>query len=112
MPVESRPGSVTSSTRPPRRSRASAPSLASTPAPNCTLALVLKVKDCIASLLAGRRLDHVELDPLRQRQRATVIHRAGLPAHIGFPCVRTALAPAPRFLLAAERAPDLPPRGP
>src|SRR3546814_19378571 len=49
----------------------------------------------------------VELDALRQRQRVGVVDRVGLAAHVGAPRVRTRLAAAAGFLLAAERAADL-----
>src|SRR3546814_10705905 len=49
----------------------------------------------------------VELDALRQRQRVGVVDRVGLAAHVGAPRVRTRLAAATGFLLAAERAADL-----
>ena len=45
-------------------------------------------------------------DSLRQRQRIRPVDRVRLPAHVGLPRVRSRLAAAAGFLLAAERAAD------
>src|SRR5262245_28921943 len=55
---------------------------------------------------------NLELDALGEWQRPRIIHRIGLPAHIGFPGVRPRLAPTARLLLAAERTANLRPRRP
>src|SRR6478752_10205021 len=49
----------------------------------------------------------IELDALRERQCVGVVDRVRLPAHVRLPCVRTRLAAAAGFLLAAEGAADL-----
>ena len=69
--------------------------------------LARAVGQCYVSLTAS--FSHIEPDPLRQRQLASVVDRAGLAAHIRFPRVRAGLAPAPCGLLASERAANLGP---
>src|SRR6185312_9698592 len=54
---------------------------------------------------------HVEANALGQRQRATPVDRARLPAHVGLPGIGTGLASAARFLLTAEGTADLSSRG-
>src|SRR3546814_8674043 len=72
------------------------------------------VTDFVPTRLPGRPVGgsvatgglQVELDALRQRQRVGVVDRVGLAAHVGAPRVRTRLAAAAGFLLAAAPAPD------
>src|SRR5579862_4829832 len=57
-----------------------------------------------------RRLD-VELNALRERQRAAIVHGVGGPAHVGLPAVGAGFAAAAGLLFAAERPADLGARG-
>ena len=69
MPVETMPGSVTTSTRAPSCSRARAPIFAIDPAPNWTLALVLKVNGFIGPSRIGVGEDvHPASKPARSRR--------------------------------------------
>src|SRR3546814_10971139 len=72
------------------------------------------VTDFVPTRLPGRPLGgpvatgglQVELDALCQPQRVGVVDRVGLAPPVGAPRVRTRLAAAAGFLLAADRAAD------
>src|SRR4051812_29754008 len=55
---------------------------------------------------------HLERHALRQRQRRSIVYLIGRTAHVGFPGVRSALAPAALLLPPPEAPADLGPGRP
>src|ERR1700749_1825261 len=66
----------------------------------------------IAAPLVPSTALNCELDALCERECVGVVDGRGLTAHVGAPRIRTALASAAGFLLAAECSADLGPRRP